>query len=84
MTFLSNMQNSCFTIMRLMWSITLPAVRSSMPDFYEKMKNKLRTVDEGADTIVWLAISEAAIKQPSGLFFQGTAMNIEVCMEYSK
>ena len=42
-----------------------------MPEFYEKMKNRLRTVEEGADTIVWLALSEAAIKQPSGLFFQG-------------
>ena len=32
-----------------------------MPDFYEKMKNKLRTVDQGADTIIWLAISLKAL-----------------------
>lgn len=25
----------------------------------------------GADTTVWLAVSAAAAKQPSGLFFQG-------------
>lgn len=25
----------------------------------------------GADTVVWLAVSAAAIKQSSGLFFQG-------------
>ena len=43
----------------------------SMPDFHAKMKTRLRTVEEGADTIIWLAISEAAIKQQSGLFFQG-------------
>lgn len=42
-----------------------------MPEFYEKMKTRLRTVEEGADTIVWLAISDVALKQESGLFFQG-------------
>lgn len=42
-----------------------------MPDFYEKMKNKLRTEAQGADTVVWLAVSDAASRQPSGLFFQG-------------
>lgn len=42
-----------------------------MPEFYEKMKNKLRTEAQGADTVVWLAVSPAAVKQPSGLFFQG-------------
>ena len=41
-----------------------------MPDFYEKMKNKLRTVEQGADTIVWLAIAKAATKDPSGGFYQ--------------
>lgn len=42
-----------------------------MPSFHEKMKSKLRTEAMGADTIVWLAVSAAAVKQPSGLFFQG-------------
>lgn len=42
-----------------------------MPEFYEKMKNRLRTAEQGADTASWLAISEAALKQPSGLFFEG-------------
>ena len=45
-----------------------------MPDFYEKMKNRLRTAEQGADTAVWLAISDAALKQPSGLFFQGAVL----------
>lgn len=47
-----------------------PAVRSSMPEFYEKMKNRLRTAEQGADTATWLAISAAALKHPSGLFFE--------------
>ncbi|XP_067301106.1 dehydrogenase/reductase SDR family member 12 [Pseudorasbora parva] len=58
-----------FSSMHPGWADT-PAVRSSMPDFYAKMKNKLRTEAQGADTVVWLAISDAASKQPSGLFFQ--------------
>ncbi|XP_072259504.1 dehydrogenase/reductase SDR family member 12 [Pyxicephalus adspersus] len=58
-----------FSVMHPGWADT-PAVRSSMPDFYEKMKNRLRTEEQGADTVVWLAISPAAIKNASGLFFQ--------------
>ena len=37
------------------WADT-PAVRSSMPDFYEKMKDKLRTSEQGADCITWLGM----------------------------
>jgi len=60
----------------LAWQTTIPlffflAVRSSMPDFYQKMKNILRTEAQGADTVVWLAVSSEATKLPSGLFFQG-------------
>ncbi|XP_063808024.1 dehydrogenase/reductase SDR family member 12 [Pseudophryne corroboree] len=58
-----------FSAMHPGWADT-PAVRSSMPDFYEKMKNRLRTEEQGADTVVWLAVSSAATKLPSGLFFQ--------------
>jgi dehydrogenase/reductase SDR family protein 12 len=44
-----------------------------MPDFYNKMKDKLRTVEQGADTIVWLAIAESPVtdeKNKGGQFFQ--------------
>uniref|UniRef100_A0A670HXT7 Dehydrogenase/reductase 12 n=1 Tax=Podarcis muralis TaxID=64176 RepID=A0A670HXT7_PODMU len=58
-----------FSSMHPGWADT-PAVRSSMPDFYEKMKNRLRTEDQGADTVVWLAVSREAGKQASGQFFQ--------------
>nr|CAD7459959.1 unnamed protein product [Timema tahoe] len=51
------------------WADT-PAVRSAMPDFYQRMKDRLRTAEQGADTAVWLAISDTALKNPSGLFFQ--------------
>lgn len=58
-----------FSTMHPGWADT-PAVRTSMPSFYERMKNKLRTAEQGADTLVWLAVSEAANKHDSGLFFQ--------------
>lgn len=58
-----------FSSMHPGWADT-PAVQASMPDFHAKMKNKLRSEAQGADTVVWLAVSEAASRQPSGLFFQ--------------
>ncbi|NP_001279221.1 coiled-coil domain-containing protein 122 [Callorhinchus milii] len=61
-----------FSSMHPGWADT-PAVRTSMPDFYEKMKNRLRTEGQGADTVVWLAISNVQSQHPSGLFFQGMA-----------
>ena len=51
------------------WADT-PAVQTSMPDFHRKMRNKLRTAEQGADTVLWLCISPEALKQPSGSFFQ--------------
>ncbi|XP_035693691.1 dehydrogenase/reductase SDR family member 12-like isoform X2 [Branchiostoma floridae] len=54
------------------WADT-PAVRTSMPDFHQKMKSRLRSVEQGADTLVWLSVAEAVAKQPGGLFFQDRA-----------
>eukprot|EP00116_Pleurobrachia_bachei_P001931 sb/3462193/ len=45
-----------FSSMHPGWADT-PAVRSAMPDFYEKMKDKLRTPQQGADTAVWLSVA---------------------------
>ena len=47
------------------------AVQSSMPDFHKKMQGKLRTAEQGADTLVWLALAENVEKHPGGSFFQG-------------
>merc|ERR1719318_2525168 len=58
-----------FSVMHPGWADT-PAVRNSMPDFYEKMKDKLRTVSQGADTVVWLAVAKDPVTKPSGLFWQ--------------
>jgi dehydrogenase/reductase SDR family protein 12 len=38
------------------WSDT-PSLRESMPDFYNKMKDKLKSPEEGADTILYLSLA---------------------------
>lgn len=48
-----------------------PAVSTSMPQFHRMMEDRLRTVEQGADTVVWLALSRVASRTRSGQFFQG-------------
>ena len=42
-----------------------------MPEFHRRMGNRLRSPEEGADTIIWLCVSNSIKDQPSGGFFQG-------------
>ncbi|XP_069745861.1 dehydrogenase/reductase SDR family member 12-like isoform X2 [Narcine bancroftii] len=58
-----------FSSMHPGWADT-PAVKTSMPNFHARMKDRLRTAAQGADTLVWLAVSNAALQHSSGLFFQ--------------
>jgi len=58
-----------WSVMHPGWADT-PAVRTAMPDFHAKMKEKLRSVEQGADTVVWLAVSPAALQFESGQFWQ--------------
>uniref|UniRef100_A0A8C8IG84 Flj13639 n=1 Tax=Oncorhynchus tshawytscha TaxID=74940 RepID=A0A8C8IG84_ONCTS len=65
--------NIHFSVMHPGW-VDTPAVANAMPDFHQSMKDSLRTPEQGADTVVWLAISEAAATKPSGSFFQDRRM----------
>uniref|UniRef100_A0A673WN78 Dehydrogenase/reductase 12-like a n=1 Tax=Salmo trutta TaxID=8032 RepID=A0A673WN78_SALTR len=65
--------NVHFSVMHPGW-VDTPAVANAMPDFHQSMKDSLRTPEQGADTAVWLAISEAAATKPSGSFFQDRRM----------
>ena len=56
---------ACFS-MHPGWADT-PAVRTSLPRFWNVMKDRLRTPREGADTIVWLAAARNVGK--SGEFY---------------
>ncbi|XP_061637607.1 DHRS-12_like_SDR_c-like domain-containing protein [Phyllopteryx taeniolatus] len=62
-----------FSVMHPGW-VDTPAVANAMPDFHRSMKDKLRTPEQGADTVVWLAVSEAATANPSGHFYQDRRM----------
>eukprot|EP00736_Rhodelphis_marinus_P007686 Rmarinus@m.7408 len=55
-----------FSSMHPGWADT-PGVRKAMPWFYAWTKNRLRTPAEGADTIVWLALTDTAYE--SGRFW---------------
>uniref|UniRef100_A0A8B9HGQ0 Si:ch211-165b10.3 n=1 Tax=Astyanax mexicanus TaxID=7994 RepID=A0A8B9HGQ0_ASTMX len=59
-----------FSVMHPGWADTA-AVATAMPQFYQMMRDRLRTAEQGADTVVWLAVSSAAKATASGLFFQG-------------
>lgn len=48
------------------WSIT-EGVKSSITDFYNKNKDSMRTAEQGADTIVWLAAAPIdALRRAAG------------------
>jgi NAD(P)-dependent dehydrogenase (short-subunit alcohol dehydrogenase family) len=54
------------------WADT-PGVASSIPRFRAITRGFLRTPDQGADTIVWLAASDAAARVGGGFFFDRRA-----------
>lgn len=53
-----------------------------MPEFHRMMGERLRSVEQGADTVVWLALSRAAGKTRSGQFFQGEQQCWLLCEIY--
>ncbi|CAF1439865.1 unnamed protein product [Adineta ricciae] len=51
--------------------VDTPAVRTAMPSFYSKMQSRLRTPEQGADTLVWLCcLKDIANRFANGEFFQ--------------
>ena len=50
------------------WAST-PGVKTSIPRFYRVTRAILRTSAQGADTIVWLAVSTAVVGQTGGFWF---------------
>ncbi|PXF50114.1 Dehydrogenase/reductase SDR family member 12 [Gracilariopsis chorda] len=50
------------------WAKT-PGVESSIPEFYNALKGQFRSAEEGADTIVYMAVAEEVLSLPSGEFF---------------
>ena len=57
-----------FASMHPGWADTA-AVRTSLPKFYAMMRHVLRSAEQGADTVVWLAASDRARGTHGELFF---------------
>jgi dehydrogenase/reductase SDR family member 12 len=49
------------------WTET-DGVKTSIPGFYSTFKNKLRNLQQGADTIVWLCLEDAEKLKPGELY----------------
>lgn len=45
-------------------------MQTSLPSFREKLLNKLRTQEQGADTMVWMCCYNDLEKFENGAFFQ--------------
>lgn len=50
-------------------------VQSSMPDFYSTFHSSLRTLEEGADTIVWLATRDKEKLEPGAFYLDREAQS---------
>lgn len=50
------------------WAAT-PGVATSLPRFEEKLRDRLRDAEAGADTAVWLAVSPSVAERSGELFF---------------
>lgn len=50
------------------WAAT-PGVQTSLPRFWRAMEGRLRSPEQGADTVLWLAVSEQAGRSTGGFWF---------------
>lgn len=71
-----------FASMHPGWADTT-AVRTSLPRFYDSMKGRLRTAEEGADTVVWLAASPRP-KGTRGAFWFDRAVAVEYPLPWTR
>jgi len=44
-------------------------VKEALPGFSKQMSGKLRSLEEGSDTIVWLALEDPCNLTPGGFYF---------------
>jgi dehydrogenase/reductase SDR family protein 12 len=50
--------------------VDTPGLQSSMPSFYSDNRNRLRTPEQGADSVLWCAATPAAMQLPNGCFIE--------------
>uniref|UniRef100_A0A3B4AM74 Uncharacterized protein n=1 Tax=Periophthalmus magnuspinnatus TaxID=409849 RepID=A0A3B4AM74_9GOBI len=71
-----------FSVMHPGWVDT--PVSTSMPKFHKMMEGRLRTVEQGADTVVWLALCRATSRTRSGLFFQRKPIPVHLPLTWTR
>ena len=54
------------------WADT-PAVQTSLPEFWKFTKGRLRTPEQGADTVIWLALGGAPAASSGQFWFDRVA-----------
>jgi len=50
------------------WAAT-PGVQRSLPRFWSLMEGRLRSPEQGADTVIWLAVADAPTRTTGGFWF---------------
>eukprot|EP01125_Pyxidicula_operculata_P014441 TRINITY_DN480_c0_g1_i4.p1 TRINITY_DN480_c0_g1~~TRINITY_DN480_c0_g1_i4.p1 ORF type:complete len:651 (-),score=134.38 TRINITY_DN480_c0_g1_i4:1129-3081(-) len=66
------------------WTAT-SAVEEAMPDFYQTMKDKLRSIEQGCDTINWLATTNSLNVLDNGEYFRDRQREIQhFCLSKTK
>lgn len=65
----NDLVNAAFYAVHPGW-VDTPGVKNSLPSFYNQMKSMLRTVQQGADSIIWTASIDAKSLPRSGAFME--------------
>jgi dehydrogenase/reductase SDR family member 12 len=65
------------------WTET-EGVKRSLPGFYDSMKDKLRTLEQGADTAVWLACEDESKLQSGALYLDRRVQTKHLPLSFTK
>lgn len=63
--------------------VDTPALPIAMPDFYKKFKTELRTCEQGADTIVWLACKPKEELKTGEFYFDRKVAEKHLCVAFT-
>jgi dehydrogenase/reductase SDR family protein 12 len=59
-------------------------VQNALPKFYESMKNKLRSVEQGADTVLFLLLEDASQLKPGAFYFDRKPVSKHITGGFTK
>jgi len=59
-------------------------VQNALPKFYQSMKNKLRSVEQGADTVLFLLLEDASQLKPGAFYFDRKPVSKHITGGFTK